>query len=84
MYNLISIVFLIIGIFTIGRIEFNMTILIFAVSVGFGIAGSISHIGDSINKLLNCKIKWSKKDFISGNCEIKIEKIKENAFVEEK
>lgn len=79
MYNLISIIFLIVGIFSIGKSDFNWIVFLFSMSVGFSLAGSIGSLSSSIDNLLNCKIKYNKKDFINGDSEIIFKKEKDNA-----
>lgn len=76
MYNLVSIIFLITGIFSIGKFDFQWIVFIFAVSVGFAIAGSIGSLSSSIDNLLNGKIRYNKKDFFDGSCEIYLKKEK--------
>lgn len=51
MYNLVSFIFLIAGIFSIGKSDFKWLVLIFAVSVGFALAGAIGSISETINNL---------------------------------
>ena len=78
MYNLLSLMFLITGLFSIGKFEFKWIVFIFALSVGFAIAGSIGSLSSSIDNLFNGKVKYNKTNFVDGSSEIIFKKEKNN------
>lgn len=68
MYNLYSSIFLFVGLFYVGKIEFRWIVLIFAMSVGFALAGSVCSLSNSINNIFNLKIKI--RNCVNGDKEI--------------
>lgn len=76
MYNLYSLIFLFVGLFYVGKTEFHWIALIFSMSVGFALAGSISSLSNTINNIFNLKIKIH--NCVNGDKEISKENDKNN------
>ena len=72
MYNILSIIFLLIALFNFMHIEFKNFIFLCIISVGFAIAGAIQGIGFKLDDIL--KIRITVHNQINGDNEINLEK----------